>query len=117
PTKLFRAWEPEPLAAASLGQVHRAVLDDGTVVAVKVQYPGVADLVEADLAQLDLGRFVAPAIWPNLDVAAVAAELRARVLEELDYRLEAANQRDFATWYAGHPFIRIAAVVDELSTA
>jgi predicted unusual protein kinase regulating ubiquinone biosynthesis (AarF/ABC1/UbiB family) len=116
PNSLFRVWESQPIAAASLGQVHRAVLHDGTVVAVKVQYPGVAELMDADLAQLDLGRFVAPAIWPSLDVAAVTAELRARLMEEIDYRHEAANQRDFATWYEGHPFIRIPAIIDEFTT-
>src|SRR5205807_5857390 len=75
PEALFRDWEPTPVAAASIGQVHRAVLPDGTAVAVKVQYPGVAELMEGDLAQLELGRFVAPAIWPKLDAGAVAAEL------------------------------------------
>ena len=117
PEALFRAWEPMPIAAASIGQVHRAELPDGTVVAVKVQYPGVAELVEADLAQLDLGRLVAPAIWPQLDAAAVAAELRARLREELDYAIEANNQRNFATWYADHPFIRVPQVIDDYTTS
>ena len=116
PERLFRLWESMPIAAASIGQVHRAELHDGTVVAVKVQYPGVAELMEADLAQLDLGRLVAPAIWPNLDAAAVTSELKARLREELDYTTEAANQRDFATWYTNHPFIRIPTVIDELTT-
>jgi predicted unusual protein kinase regulating ubiquinone biosynthesis (AarF/ABC1/UbiB family) len=117
PETLFRVWESMPIAAASIGQVHRAVLPDGTLVAVKVQYPGVADLMEADLAQLDLARFIAPAIWPQLDAAAVAAELRARLHEELDYSIEANNQRDFATWYADHPFIRVPRVIEEYTTA
>jgi len=55
-------------------------------------------------------------MWPNLDATAVTAELRDRLTEELDYRIEAANQRDFASWYRGHPFIEIPEVVDELST-
>ena len=116
PQDVFATWEPEPIAAASIGQVHRATTRDGRTVAVKVQYPGAAAAMEADLAQLDLGRLVVPLMYKNLDVEAMTTELRERLLEELDYQLEAANQRDFATWYAGHPFIRIPAVVDELST-
>jgi predicted unusual protein kinase regulating ubiquinone biosynthesis (AarF/ABC1/UbiB family) len=117
PRDLFRAWDPTPIAAASIGQVHRAVRHDGTVVAVKVQYPGIAELVEADLAQLDLGRLVIPAMYPHMDARAVTTELKDRLSEELDYGIEAANQRDFARWYAGHPFIHIPAVLDELSTS
>jgi hypothetical protein len=83
---------------------------------VKIQYPDVAELIEADLAQLDLGRMLMPAMWPNLDAAAVTAELRDRLTEELDYRIEADNQRDFACWYDDHPFIHVPKVVDELST-
>jgi predicted unusual protein kinase regulating ubiquinone biosynthesis (AarF/ABC1/UbiB family) len=116
PQHVFAAWEPEPFAAASIGQVHRATTRDGRPVAVKVQYPGAAVAMESDLAQLDLGRLVVPLMYKNLDIEAITTELRERLLEELDYGLEAANQRDFATWYAGHPFIRIPAVVDELST-
>lgn len=116
PTDVFRTWDPVPIAAASIGQVHRAVCHDGTPVAVKVQYPGIAELVGADLAQLDLGRFVIPAIYPDMDARAVTTELRDRLVEELDYRTEASNQRDFATWYDGHPFIRIPAVVDHFCT-
>src|SRR5205807_10292735 len=59
---------------------------------------------------------VMPAVWKSLDADAVTAELRARLTEELDYRLEAANQADFAAWYAGHPFIRVPRVIEELST-
>jgi len=116
PSDVFRQWDPVPVAAASIGQVHRAVLDDGTAVAVKVQYPGIRELVEADLAQLDLGRFVMPVVYPQMDVRSVTTELRDRLTEELDYGIEAANQRDFARWYNGHPFIHVPAVVDELST-
>ena len=117
PEDLFREWDPVPVAAASIGQVHRAVCHDGTTVAVKVQYPGIAQLVEADLAQLDLGRFVIPTIYPEMDARAVTTELRERLTEELDYRREAANQRDFAAWYDGHPFIRVPRVHDEYSTS
>ena len=116
PSELFREWDPVPIAAASIGQVHRAVCGDGTVVAVKVQYPGIGELVDADLAQLDLGGLVLPSLYPHMDARAVTRELRERLTEELDYSIEAANQRDFATWYEGHPFIRIPHVHDELST-
>jgi predicted unusual protein kinase regulating ubiquinone biosynthesis (AarF/ABC1/UbiB family) len=116
PQEVFAAWEPEPFAAASIGQVHRATTRDGRAVAVKVQYPGAAAAMEADLAQLDIGRMFLPFVHPNFDVETITAELRDRLLEELDYDLEATSQRDFATWYAGHPFIRVPAVFDELST-
>jgi predicted unusual protein kinase regulating ubiquinone biosynthesis (AarF/ABC1/UbiB family) len=116
PEAIFRSWDPMPVAAASIGQVHRAVLPDGRRVAVKVQYPGVDKTMEADLAQLDLARLIMPVMWKSLDAEAVTTELRARLTEELDYRLEAGNQRDFAAWYAGHPFIRVPAVVREMST-
>lgn len=114
--EVFRRWDPVPVAAASIGQVHRAVLHDGRAVAVKVQYPGIDELVLADLAQLDLGRLVMPALYPNMDARAVADELLSRLTEELDYCVEAANQRHFADWYRDHPFIHIPDVVDALST-
>ena len=117
PESVFRVWDPTPLAAASIGQVHRAVLDDGTEVAVKVQYPGIDKTLEADLAQLDLARLIMPKMWQSLDADAVTAELRTRLTEELDYRLEAGNQADFGAWYTDHPFIHVPAVVPELSTA
>jgi len=116
PESVFAEWDPVPIAAASLGQVHRAVTRDGRAVAVKVQYPGIADAVEADLANLDLARLVMPFFWRSLDAEAVTTEIRARLNEELDYVKEAASQRLFASWYEGHPFIHIPAVVDELST-
>lgn len=114
---LFKEFESRPVAAASIGQVHRATLHDGRKVAVKVQYAGIADAVAADLAEVErnqklLGRFV----MRNLDVKAVGEELRARISEELDYRIEAAHQREFAKRFRGHPFIKIPAVVDERST-
>jgi predicted unusual protein kinase regulating ubiquinone biosynthesis (AarF/ABC1/UbiB family) len=83
---------------------------------VKVQYPDVAESIESDLANLDLATMVMPMVWKSMDAHAVADELRARIVEELDYTLEAANQRQFASWYAGHPFIHVPSVVDSLST-
>ena len=117
PLALFRRWDPVPVAAASIGQVHRAELFDGRAVAVKVQYPGVADTFHGDLANAELlyGLFSRLAL-PGLDPRALVDELRARMVDELDYRIEAANQRAFGEFYAGHPFVRIPAVVPERST-
>ncbi len=114
--KLFLEFDEQPIAAASIGQVHRAVTRGGVAVAVKVQYPDIAETLAADLAPLELGRFTAPLLWKSLDVGAMVDELKERLTEELDYRIEAANQRDFARWYDGHPFIHVPAVLDELST-
>lgn len=116
PEEIFRSWDPTPLAAASIGQVHKALLHDGTAVAVKVQYPGIDETMAADLAQLELGRLVVPFAGPSMDYRAMTQELRDRLSEELDYTIEARNQRQFCEWYEGHPFIRIPVVIDELST-
>ncbi len=116
PAQVFREWDRDPLAAASIGQVHRAVTEDGRRVAVKVQYPGVADAIAADLSNTELLARLLPMLFPALDAKVLATELRERLTEELDYRHEAANQRRFAAVYRGHPFIHIPAVVDELST-
>jgi predicted unusual protein kinase regulating ubiquinone biosynthesis (AarF/ABC1/UbiB family) len=117
PQRLFRRWTTEPAAAASVGQVHRAVLRDGRSVAVKVQYPGVDTAIQADLdnAEVLYGLFSAFAL-KGLDVHALVDELRERMGDELDYRIEAAHQSEFALSYRGHPFITVPAVVDELST-
>jgi predicted unusual protein kinase regulating ubiquinone biosynthesis (AarF/ABC1/UbiB family) len=116
PERLFLDWSPVPVAAASIGQVHRAVMPDGRVVAVKVQYPGVDRAIRSDLdnAELLYGLFASFAL-KNLDVKALVDELRARMSEELDYRVEAARQAEFADRYAGHPFIRVPRVVPERS--
>jgi predicted unusual protein kinase regulating ubiquinone biosynthesis (AarF/ABC1/UbiB family) len=116
PTAIFSEWEPLPLAAASIGQVHRAVTADGREVAVKVQYPGVAAAIEADLANTEMLARMLPMMFPALDAKVLATELRDRLTEELDYVHEAANQRQFCDIYRGHPFIHIPEVVDELST-
>lgn len=116
PEQIFLEWEPVPVAAASIGQVHRAVLKDGRRVAVKVQYPGVAQAISGDLenAQLLYGMFKQFAL-PSLDVEAMIDEVRARMREELDYRTEARSQQEFCDYYSGHPFIRIPQVVHEFS--
>src|SRR3954469_13538165 len=115
PRRVFAEIEPEAFAAASIGQVHRAVLHDGSRVAVKVQYPGIADALESDLANAGMIVRLARVLAPGLDAKAVASELRERVLEELDYEYEAQNQRAFARAYEGHPFIFVPRVHSRLS--
>ncbi len=116
PERLFLDWDPIPVAAASIGQVHRAVMPDGRLVAVKVQYPGVDKAIQSDLDNAEfLYNVFAQFALKNLEVKALVDELRERMADELDYRHEAACQTDFAGRYAGHPFIRIPPVVPERS--
>jgi predicted unusual protein kinase regulating ubiquinone biosynthesis (AarF/ABC1/UbiB family) len=117
PDDLFAEWDPVPLAAASIGQVHKAITRDGRAVAVKVQYPGVDAAIRADLDNSATLLSVIRLAFPGLDAQSVVAELRDRIGEELDYGLEARNQAMFARHYAGHPFIHVPDVVPELSTA
>jgi predicted unusual protein kinase regulating ubiquinone biosynthesis (AarF/ABC1/UbiB family) len=114
-TDAFSDFDTEPIAAASIGQVYRATLADGREVAVKVQYPGIADAVRADMKNLGVLLRLARTLTPELDTKAVAAEIRERIVEELDYELEASNQRRMARLYDGHPFIHVPAVVTSLS--
>ncbi|MGZ4616970.1 MAG: ABC1 kinase family protein [Actinomycetes bacterium] len=112
----FRSFDDEPAAAASIGQVHRAVWSDGREVAVKVQYPGAGEALMADIDQLSrLGRMFG-AIAPGMDVKPLLAELRERVVEELDYRLEAESQRVFATAYADDVDFVVPPVVAQSGT-
>jgi predicted unusual protein kinase regulating ubiquinone biosynthesis (AarF/ABC1/UbiB family) len=115
PDQLFARWDPEPIAAASIGQVHRAITKDGLAVAVKVQYPGIAEMMTADLANVSLLRRMLRVTAPSQDVDGLIAELRDRVLEELDYRREAANQQKLHEYFAGHPTISVPAIVTGLS--
>ncbi len=116
----FAEFDGEPIAAASVGQVHRAVLQDGRAVAVKVQYPGVAQAIRDDLANTELlitfMRLGAAALGLAADIRAMAAEITARISEEVDYRHEAAMITAFADLLRGHPFIRIPEVVPEASS-
>jgi predicted unusual protein kinase regulating ubiquinone biosynthesis (AarF/ABC1/UbiB family) len=105
--RTFSHVDEEPLAAASIGQVHRAVLRDGTKVAIKVQYPGVDLAIEGDLAMLGRMGSFAGVVSGAVDFPAVLGELRARITDELDYRLEARNQELFRRLWEGHPFIRV----------
>ena len=116
PRAVFLDWSPTPVAAASIGQVHRAVTRDGREVAVKVQYPGVGEAIDADLANADvLYRMVAAFTLKGLDTKALVNELRARMRDELDYRIEAANIVTFREHFAGHPFVSLPGLVAEHS--
>ena len=123
PEKIFAYFSLQPVAAASIGQVHLARLADGTELAVKVQYPGVSDAVRADLANTNLLASVIKAGLallgpqaPRLDPKVMVEEIRDRIVDELDYQIEAANQQEFHALYDGHPFIHIPAVHAEFST-
>ena len=111
----FASFEEEPLAAASIGQVYRAELHDGRRVAVKVQYPGVATAVRADLQNLGLLLRAAKRMAPGLDAKTVGAEIRERITEELDYEHEAQAQRSIARAWRNHPLVVVPDVVTSLT--
>jgi predicted unusual protein kinase regulating ubiquinone biosynthesis (AarF/ABC1/UbiB family) len=118
--EVFAEFSDEPMAAASIGQVHRAVLRDGRSVAVKIQYPGAAEAIRDDLANTELlatfFRFAASASGIAMpDPRQMTREIAARIAEEIDYRHEAANITAFAELYRGHPFIRVPDVIAEAS--
>ncbi len=117
PTEVFAEWDPVPIAAASIGQVHRAITHDGRAVAVKVQYPGVAEAIRSDMTAASAVLRGIALQYSGFEPGPLIAELRERIFEELDYRLEAAQQQAFAEYFADHPFIHVPAVVPELSTA
>jgi len=116
PERVFGRWDPLPFAAASIGQVHRAITRDGRAVAVKVQYPGIAESIEADVRNVALLRRITRMAFPGLDTSALVDELRDRLREEVDYALEAEHQQLFADYYEGHPVIHVPRVLRELST-
>ena len=111
----FSEWDPEAIAAASIGQVHRAITRDGRAVAVKIQYPGIAAAMAADLEHTDVIFTALRMLFPSLEVAPLVEELTTRLAEELDYVNEATNQQRFADAYRGHPFIVVPDVVEALS--
>ena len=117
PENVFARWDPLPFAAASIGQVHRAITRQGRAVAVKVQYPGIARSITSDLRNVGLLTRIARAAFPGLDSRALIDELGERLKEEVDYSLEADNQELFGRYFRGHPCIHIPDVVRELSTA
>jgi predicted unusual protein kinase regulating ubiquinone biosynthesis (AarF/ABC1/UbiB family) len=117
PKDVFASFERTPFAAASIGQVHRAMTHEGREVAVKVQYPGVAKAIDADLANVGMLIGLGNLVARGLDGPAIANEIRAGISAELDYRQEAANQQRFRSLLQGHPFIVIPEVLPQLSTA
>ena len=114
-SELFESFDEQPIAAASIGQVYRGRLNDGREVAIKVQYPGAAAAVRADMQNLDMIMRVLKRMTPGLDVKGITEEIHERIVEELDYELEAQNQRSLARIFAGHPFIAVPDVVSTLS--
>jgi len=112
---VFETFDPVPIAAASIGQVYRARTLDDRDVAVKVQYPGVATAVRSDMQNLGMIMRLMKRVAPGLDVKAVAHEVRERIEEELDYELEAQNQRTLERIFRGHPFIHVPGVLTSLS--
>src|SRR3954471_7738113 len=117
PERIFLDWQRLPVAAASVGQVHRAVTRDGRDVAVKVQYPGVAEAIDSDLDNVEaFYRLGTAFVLKGLDANGLVDELRSRMREELDYELEARNQTEFGEQFAGHPFVSIPSVDPATST-
>src|SRR4051812_46898535 len=115
-SRVFADFEEDAFAAASIGQVHRARTHDGRVVAVKVQYPGMAEAVEVDLRNLGMLLPLVKRLAPGLDTQALAGELRERIAEELDYEIEAQNHRAIARAWRGHPLVHVPAVDTMLSS-
>jgi predicted unusual protein kinase regulating ubiquinone biosynthesis (AarF/ABC1/UbiB family) len=109
--KAFQHFDDKPAAAASIGQVHRAVWHDGREVAVKVQYPGAGPALLADLTQLGRVARLFGVLTPGLEIGPLITELKARVSEELDYSLEATSQQAFADAYLGNPHILVPQVI------
>jgi predicted unusual protein kinase regulating ubiquinone biosynthesis (AarF/ABC1/UbiB family) len=114
--RVFSDFDERALAAASIGQVHRATTIDGEEVVAKIQYPGVAEAVETDLRNAMMLLPLVKRLAPGLDAKALAAEMRERIGEELDYELEAQNQRRIERLMRGHPFICVPRVYTDLST-
>jgi predicted unusual protein kinase regulating ubiquinone biosynthesis (AarF/ABC1/UbiB family) len=115
PERVLAAIDRRPAAAASIGQVYRGRSHDGRELAIKVQYPGVAESVESDMRNLRLISPLLRQLMPGLEVRDVLDELRERTVEECDYELEAANHRRVSRFWRGHPFVLVPAVDTELS--
>lgn len=116
PAEVFADFEEQPLAAASIGQVHRARLKDGTPVAVKVQVPGIDQAMRSDLENGRVAALLQRILLVRADVEGVLQELEERLLDECDYRKEADYQRTFHARFEGHPTIVVPEVFREASS-
>jgi predicted unusual protein kinase regulating ubiquinone biosynthesis (AarF/ABC1/UbiB family) len=114
--EIFAEVDATPIAAASIGQVHRGRLHDGTAVAVKLQYPGMAEAMKADLKNAKVLNIIQKGLSFSTDTAAITAELEQRFLDECDYEKEAAYQNAYQRRFAGHPTIVVPDVFEELSS-
>lgn len=118
PDEVFQSFDDEPIAAASIGQVYRAVLPSGEKVAVKIQYPGIRDVIESDLRNLTtLETVLRKSTMGRFDITASLRDIQLKITEELDYEREANNQRRFAEIYRGHEQIVIPKVYEAFSSA
>lgn len=113
----FARFDPRPIAAASIGQVHRATLPDGRVVAVKVQYPGIARSIDADVDNVATLLRLSGLLPPGLDIAPLLAEAKRQLHEEADYVREAAQMRRYGAMLAGETAFVVPEPVDALSGA
>jgi len=116
PRQLFVEWSPRPFAVASIGQVHQAVLSDGQHVAVKVQYPGIEQTLDADLQRVQALERLSTFIFRGQERGVFSAELRERLAEECDYHLEARNQEEFRVRWLGRRGLLIPKVRFECSS-
>ena len=116
PEQVFAEFDEKSIAAASIGQVHRALTRKGEQVVVKIQYPGVDRAIAGDIKNTGMLMMLAGAVTPTMDAGPIVRELQERLLEELDYENEAKNQQLFRDLYADHPTIVIPRVYPELST-
>jgi predicted unusual protein kinase regulating ubiquinone biosynthesis (AarF/ABC1/UbiB family) len=114
--EVLAAIDQEPAAAASIGQVYRGRTREGAEVAIKVQYPGIAEAVEADMRNLRLLSPMLRKLIPGVEVKSLLAELAERIAEECDYELEASNHRRLARYWRDHPFVLVPGVDGELSS-
>src|SRR3954467_5477908 len=114
-TDVFDEFDHDAFAAASIGQVHKAITTEGKRVAVKIQYPGIAEAVETDLRNMQMVFPLVKRLAPGLDVKALANELRERIGDELDYEGEAQNHPAMERGWRGHPFVFIPPVDTQLS--
>ena len=113
---VFAAFEEEPFAIASLGQVHRAHTRGGERVAVKVQHPDIGDAIDGDLRTIGLVSPIVTRLAPGCDAGALLSEVRERIADELDYEVEAQHQRRLARLFRGHPHVRVPRVHTDLSS-